>query len=36
MATTQRTRELEYSDLGGAAAAQLEPRELNRLGFRDA
>ena len=36
MATTQRTRELEYSDLGGAAAAQLEPRELGRLGFRDA
>jgi phosphatidylglycerophosphate synthase len=29
-------RELEYSDLGGAAAAQLEPRELGRLGFRDA
>ncbi len=36
MATTERTRELEYSDLGGAAAAQLEPRELGRLGFRDA
>jgi phosphatidylglycerophosphate synthase len=29
-------RELEYSDLGGGAAAQLEPRELGRLGFRDA
>lgn len=36
MATTQRTRDLEYSDLGGGAAAQLEPRELGRLGFRDA
>jgi phosphatidylglycerophosphate synthase len=29
-------QELEYSDLGGGAAAQLEPRELGRLGFRDA
>lgn len=36
MASTERMRELEYSDLGGAAAAQLEPRELGRLGFRDA
>lgn len=36
MATTNRMRDLEYSDLGGAAAAQLEPRELGRLGFRDA
>jgi len=36
MAVAQRSRELEYSDLGGAAAAQLEPRELGRLGFRDA
>ena len=36
MAVARRFRELEYSDLGGAAAAQLEPRELGRLGFRDA
>jgi phosphatidylglycerophosphate synthase len=36
MAVAQRARELEYSDLGGAAAAQLEPRELGRLGFKDA
>ncbi len=36
MATTEHMRELEYSDLGGGAAAQLEPRELGRLGFRDA
>ncbi len=36
MATTNRRRDLEYSDLGGGAAAQLEPRDLGRLGFRDA
>lgn len=36
MATTQRIKEREYSDFGGGAAAQLEPRELGRLGFRDA
>jgi archaetidylinositol phosphate synthase len=36
MATTEHARELEYSDLGGGAAAQLEPHELGRLGFRDA
>ncbi len=34
MALAQHVKELEYSDLGGAAAAQLEPRELGRLGFR--
>ena len=36
MATAQRARELEYSDLGGGAAIQLQPSELGRLGFKDA
>ena len=36
MATAQRSRELEYSDLGGGAGIQLEAGERDRLGFKDA
>ena len=36
MASAQRFKELEYSDLGGGAGAQLDARELGRLGFKDA